>query len=569
MVKADQRSKILVMAGAMLAYCATPWFGFVFDDRKDVLANPTLLHLSSIPGYFVHAGGYLVGNPSFYRPVSGAWTNLNYFLFGLHSAGWHIALLLLHCVAAFLCYRVVLAVMQDAAIATLAALLFAIHPVHVESVAWISGCPDPLAAVFIFLALLFHLRAQEKWQFYLLALAAFAASLLSKETALVFPLLIVVHTLLLGDQPNRFGAVLKRAGPYFLVAAAYIAVRIHILGTFSHTLTPLPWKTQLLTLPSLAVFYARLLCWPAGLSPFYDTPYIKTASFSGFLIPLLVLLAMSALLVWWTRGLRSATDKEEHHSQQAIFFVAWMVLFLVPALNLSAFEPGEIAHDRYLYLPSIGFCALVAIALKQLAEKLHLRQPIRLFATAALATIFCVATIAQTLFWKDDLSLYKRGANIAPNNINAESNLANIYLESGNMAQGIALHQQILKLKPQFVDSYFNLGLAYYNLGDFTQAQSYLQQAIALRPVGGSYFYLGLAQFRKGDLTSAEQSLQRATQLGRPQPDFYAALGVLYETEGRLSLALPELEKALALNPGNSNVRNEVAKVRRQLGQTP
>jgi Tfp pilus assembly protein PilF len=392
---------------------------------------------------------------------------------------------------------------------------------------------------------------------------------LCKETALLFPALVLLHGLLLGTNARRVAAALKQAAPYFVIAAIYIAIRIQVMGAFSHTLTQLSPATLLLTLPSVALFYVRMLFFPTRLSPFYDTPYVTKASFNSFVLPLLALIAIAALLAWWIRGLRRLNGDRESRARQAVFFLIWAILFLIPAFNLSALDPGEIAHDRYLYLPSIGFCALAGIALKQLAEKLHLAPPIRTFAVAGLGIILCTATIAQSVFWKDDLNLYKRGASIAPNNINAQNNLGNVYLETGDFEHGIAAHQKILRLNPRFVDSYFNLGLAYYNLGDMTQAQSYLQQAIALRPSAQTYFYLGLAQFKKGERTQAEQCLQIAAQLEPGRPDFHAALGVLYETEGKLPLALQELEKALSLNPQNTSVRNEVAKIQRQMGQAP
>ena len=85
MIKPYQRSGLIALAGAILAFCATPWFGFVSDDRKQVLNNPTLFHRSSIPGYFAHAGGYLVGDLSYYRPLFGTWMNLNYFFLSAAS----------------------------------------------------------------------------------------------------------------------------------------------------------------------------------------------------------------------------------------------------------------------------------------------------------------------------------------------------------------------------------------------------------------------------------------------------------------------------------------------------
>jgi tetratricopeptide (TPR) repeat protein len=568
MLKADQRSSFLVLSVAILAYCATPWFGFVFDDRKQVLANSTLLHPGSIPGYFLHAGGYLSGDFSYYRPLFGTWMNLNYFLFGLHAPGWHLALLLLHALAAFLCYRLLRAILQDEGMATLGALLFAVHPVHVESVAWVSGSTDPLAAVFILLAFLFYLGARENGLLNVLSWLAFAASLLCKETALLFPFVMLSNGLLMGEETgNKARRALARAIPYFVVAGLYLVARIHVLGAFSHTLAPLPLKVLLFTLPSVAIFYVRQLIVPSGLSPFYDTPYVRTASLTGFGLPVLLLLAIGALLAMWIRSLRKTVTAETKTSRQIAFFIVWTLFFLVPAFNLSALDPGEIAHDRYLYLPSIGFCAVLAIVLKQLAARLKLSAGVRRLAAAGIGIVFCAATIAQSLYWKDDLSLYKRGAAMAPNNINAQNNLANIYLETGDYARGIAAHERILQLNPSFVDSYFNLGLAYYNQGDFVRAQFYLREAIARQPAPASYFYLGLAQFKKGDLLAAEQSLRAANQLDPRRPDFHAALGVLYETEEKLPLALQELEQALALNPQNSNIQKEVAKIKRQLGQ--
>ncbi len=568
MEKIHIRSSLAALAGAVLAYCVAPWFGFVFDDRKQILANPSLLHPASIPGYFTHAGGYLAGDLSYYRPIFGAWMNLNYFLFGLHPAGWHITLILLHVVAVFLCYRMVAAITEDKSVAAIASLLFAVHPAHVESVAWVSGGTDPLAAVFILAAFLLYLAGQENWKTGILGWLAFAASLLCKEATLLFPFVILAHGILLGDRSRKAAAILKSAVPYFVIAAVYLAVRIHVMGAFSHTLTQLSPASLLLTLPSVVLFYVRILIFPTGLSPFYDTPYVRTASFSGFVIPLLVLIAIAGLLVLWIRSLRKPSAADQRGARQVVFFVLWAILFLVPALNLSALDPGEIAHDRYLYLPSIGICALIGMALKQLVEKLQFSQSIRIAGIAGLAVILCSATIAQSIYWRDDQTLYKRGASMAPNNINAQNNLANIYLEAGDFEQGIAVHQRILKLNPQFVNSYFNLGLAYYRLGDLAQAESYLERAVSLRPSGDAYLYLGLAQFKKGELTRAETSLQTATQLDQTRADFHAALGVLYETEGRLPSALEELERALSLNPQNIGVRNEIAKIQKQMGLT-
>src|SRR5215471_13161316 len=146
----------LICLAGTIAYLAVPSFQFVHDDRFIILENPSLLHMSSIPQYFLH---HLWSNkpdmpPTYYRPLFSTWLNLNYALFGPHAAGWHIAALCVHLLASVLTYRLVSTIFGDRATGLLAGLLFAVHPAHVESVAWVSGITDPLTAVFVITAFL-------------------------------------------------------------------------------------------------------------------------------------------------------------------------------------------------------------------------------------------------------------------------------------------------------------------------------------------------------------------------------------------------------------------------------
>ncbi len=562
---------LLVCVSAVVAYAALPGFQFVFDDQRQVLGNPTLLSVSSIPQYFLHHMWSYVPEAlaSYFRPLFSTWLNLNYALFGTHPGGWHIALLCLHVVASFLTYQLVCKVFENQSVGFLAALLFAVHPVHVESVAWVSGGPDPLAAVFGIGSFLLYRKAQgaegsSKPLFVAMSLASYACALLTKEAVLLFPVLILLDLVLLTRKSRTAGAVLVSTLPYFLMSGAYCLIRVAVLGSFSQIKTPLTATALFYTLPSVLLFYLGLLLFPVGLSPFYDTPYVDKADLLHFWTPVLALILGAALMYACIRRL-AANNDDRGIGKKCAFFVLWMAVFLVPALDLKVFDPGEIAHDRYLYLPSVGFCAVLAFLLQQAAVRLGLPRRTQAVAAAALVLWLGAATVAQSYYWRNDLVLYRRGASVAPLNVNAQNNLANVYLDSGDFDRGIALHQKILEKHPAYAESYYNIGMAYYNQRNFPLAQSYFQRAVSLRNSPDWYFYLGMAQFKSSQPAAAESSFREAVRRNPGRSDFHAALGAVYENEGKLALALEEFESAERIKPGNQAVGNEISRIKQQL----
>jgi len=154
----------LVLAATFLAYAAVSSFGFVYDDESQIVHDSFVQQWHFVPAYFTshvwqwiypHVGG------NYYRPVFLLWLLLNFKVFGLHPAGWHLAVLALHLVATWQVYRLALRLTGSQPAAAIAALLFGLHPVHIEAVAWISGVTEPLAAVFILGSLLSWMRYRE------------------------------------------------------------------------------------------------------------------------------------------------------------------------------------------------------------------------------------------------------------------------------------------------------------------------------------------------------------------------------------------------------------------------
>src|SRR5208337_2652811 len=232
----------LVCTVTFLAYLSTLSFGFVYDDKPVIVDNPVIRSWDSLTYYLLPQAASNVAQPaggSFYRPISVLWLRLNYVIFGLNPAGWHVALLAGH---VFMTYLVFVAVekLSRRSVASLAAILFGLHPVHTENVAWLSSVNDLLMSVFVLASFLAYLKFREgrKSKLWMAtSLVLFLAALLAKETAAVFPLLIFAFAVIFAcprsaENSTPFASVFQDGLvciPYFVVLAIFLAVRKSML----------------------------------------------------------------------------------------------------------------------------------------------------------------------------------------------------------------------------------------------------------------------------------------------------------------------------------------------------
>jgi len=513
----------LVLAATFLAYAAVSSFGFVYDDESQIVHDSFVQQWHFVPAYFTshvwqwiypHVGG------NYYRPVFLLWLLLNFKVFGLHPAGWHLAVLALHLVATWQVYRLALRLTGSQPAAAIAALLFGLHPVHIEAVAWISGVTEPLAAVFILGSLLSWMRYREArhrtdfaW-----SLVWFSLGLLTKEQAILVPAFLLAYDRLIARESKSGAGIpirqsLGLLAPFAAVASLYTLARIHALQGFSQRVTDVGIATNLLTIPSLLVFYTRLLLWPVGLSAFYDTGYVRT--FGEALMPLLLCLVMAAA------GLFALVRSR---SRVAAFAAVLLLLPLAPLMKLDIFFRGEIAHDRYLYLPSIGFVLLLGLGFRWAFERRELRD-YALVAVGAVATFFIAATIWQSLNWANNIVLYARGMAIAPNNLVVRNDLANEFMKRGQLDVAIDQYRDVLRRDPTFWLARYNLGYAEYTTGDCAAAVRDLEIAARQNAVDAeTFFYLGDCRFRLGDRQDGAALMRHAIELDPRMPNFRASL---------------------------------------------
>ncbi|MCL5005246.1 MAG: tetratricopeptide repeat protein [Acidobacteria bacterium] len=570
----------VILLLTFLAYSGTLWFHFVYDDRGQILANAQVHYWRFVPHYFGEgvwnfAYPNILGN--YYRPVFLLFLLINYRIFGPYPAGWHLVSVSAQVAVTFLVYRLARRIVGDRKTALIAALIFGLTPVHIESVAWISGVTDPLLALFLLPSFLCYLNGRQSGARRRLWLASslvlYSLAMLAKETALIFPMLIFAFEWLWQNEvetASRWKATLARvrasllpAVPFVLLTVAYLVGRWNVLKGLGHTMMPLALSTIIFTWPRLLCFYLMHLVWPFGLSVFYDVPYVERPGLDSFYLPLAGLIAVGVLVWLWARGLQRISPSAK---RTVAFACVWLLLPFVPLLDLSVLPIGEFAHDRYLYLPSIGFSILVAMAIRQLKGGPRQLLGLPVFQAAVvvgLALVLGVGTAVQDRYWANDLSLYSRGVERTPKNNLARTNLGNAMGEQGHYPQAINLYHEVLARDPHFWLAVYNIGYTYYRMGKLHDAERYLKQAIAINGVDSDeYFYLGLTWLKLGRLKEAAEAVRHAIEL---RPDGFAyhfAMGLILKLEHNPQGALREFKKELKNFPGETGAQQQIEAIR-------
>jgi tetratricopeptide (TPR) repeat protein len=546
----DRVFLIVALLATVLVYVPTLAFPFAADDASQILGNPRVHSWRYIPEYFkTHVWGHLaLGNgergAAYYRPLFLLWELGTWTIFGSNPMGWHASAIALHVLATALVYFLARRIAQNSLAAFVAALLFGIHPIHVEGVTWISGATEPLGAVTFLGSMLCWLRAYDlprplPWR--VAALALYALALLAKETTIVLPAVMMAYQLIV--RRERAGLV-RRMLPYAAVAMFYLLVRQVVLSGTAHT--PIPFTVLLLTWPSVLWFYLRHVLFPVRLSLIYDLPLVTQFSWSGVGLPAAGVALIGACAIWWVRVNRMARFA-------AVWFAAvWALLAILPPLYLRAFSPVEIAHDRYLYLPSIGVCLLLALGLQRMSFRAAA------VGTGALAVFFAGLTLIESRPWSDEVSLFYHATQVAPQSWHAKRQLAFALERSHRYDDAMPLLAAILDATPDDHVAAFAMGACAFHTGNFMEAERMMRRAIALRP---SYQqpYLLLAAILIGQhrVDEAEEQWQqsRAVQLGdRPEPAFHLVRADILMARGDFLGAVAEYRNELEVQPGNQEI---------------
>ena len=550
---------LLVLAGAAV-YANSFGREIIWDDQELPAQAQTLREPAQWLRVFSsnEAGSATAGAEGrlLYRPLTWLSQLIDLRLWGDRVRGYHITNLLLHLLSTLLVYAIGLSLLGSWADrgtvpgkgsrwpAWLAALLFAIHPVHTEAVTWINGRADLLSTCFYLVAFWLYLlyrRREQLWVLFI-SLLAFLLALLSKEMAITLPLAIALFVLCFDPSPWR--APLRQLGrsravkaivealPYLAVAVLYLTLRLAVLGrvfgTADRTAGGLPLAAQVVAL------YLRLLVLPYPLKALRPLSDLQTISGVGaWLAPVVVgvvlLLGVAALRRWRLQG----------------FAVLFFSVTVLPVSGL--FSAGDYAAERFLYLPSLAVCLAAGALLARLWQR---QRTVALALILVIALPWMVLTLARNGVWQDRLTFWSKAVQDSPNSATAHSHLGLVYLDQGQAAQAMAELGRAVELDPQDSDSQNSLGMGYYVQGQLDQAETAFLKAAELGPGAAvAHFNLGVVYGAQGRSEEAVQAYQKALEIDPRSTAAKVNLGFLFTSLERWEESYAQFQGALEIDP--------------------
>ena len=564
---------IVVAAVAAVVYSNTLANGFVSDDNALIFQHPFVPHVRDWPRIFT--AGHYEGTGG-YRPLVTLSFAFNYCFGGRNPVGYHLINILLHAANSVLVLLLLSRLLLGRAAAFVGALIFAVHPIHTEAVAWISGRAEVLAAFFFFIAWLLHLRSRQVTSLWspprVLSAVALFAALLSKENALIFPGVIVAGDVLISRWQSHCDALtnLSRAQRWarlYLPSLAAIALYFIVRGLLYHQpiwrlvrdvqfvdnpLAHVPLIERLLTAGKIQLEYLRLLVWPRHLCADYSYNSVPIVTNIGdpIVLSAFAVCALLFVIAVWSFS----------HRGRLWFGIVFYAFAVAPVANVLTVI-GTIKAERLLYLPSFGLCFIVGVGIVWLSQtRLRLIRFSFAVSTALFAAVIASAGFAtwkRNSVWRDERSLWQSVADTVPNNIKAQLHVGSDALASGDDAKAIGAFRAAMQIDSQSEDAVINLSAALMQDQQYGEATRILENAVSQHPSRAVvHLNLGLAYLGVGRPASAIAELRHACDLDPSNAVTRFNLALALSKTGDPESAVGEYRRALDIDPNYAEAWN-------------
>jgi len=523
------KAVLLILFLTLVVYSNSLGGQFVSDDEYFVVKNVNVKSLKNIPDFFMNRSAVAFADLSLdvYRPVTVLSYAIDYLFWKLNTFGYHLVNVLLHSANAILIFIFLYALFGDIWIAAFASLFFALHPVETEVVSWISGRSSLLFLLFYLSALLLYIRGK-----ILPSLVLFAASLFSKEMAVTLPLLIVAYDIHFPGKESLKRKIYKYI-PYFIIVAAFILIRAFVLKRVSQCgwWGDSPYYTFLSMLVSF-VDYLRVLVLPVNQCAFYITDIYTTIFHPKVLLGLaLLLISLGSIPLVFKR------------SKKMSFFMCWFFITILPVSNIVPLR--ALIAERFLYIPSIGFCVLLAMALAKQ------KKAIATAAAISIVVIYGLLTMIRNEDWRDPVLLAKSIIRVSPHNTWGYSCLGSAYLGDERYADAEKALKKAIVLSPDYSSPKTALGFCYLKAEKYEEAIALLTESLKSDP--RNLETLNLLGICYGSLKKYDEAIKRfesSIAIDKTFVNAYLNLGATYEFLQKHDLAIKEYNRALARSRG-------------------
>ena len=569
------RREFLLCMFLVLATLTVYWqagsYEFVnFDDDAYVTENHHV-HKGLTRESFIWA--FTATDEANWHPLTWLSHMLDFELYGLNPAGHHLTNVLLHSASTVLLFLVLLGMTGSRWRSAFVAALFALHPLHVESVAWVAERKDVLSTLFWILTLWAYLGYVQRPSVrrYLLILLLFALGLMAKPMLVTLPFVLLLLDywplkrieigqsaigLPAASQPSTIaekpGAqafrLLLEKTPLFVLAAVSAFVTFVVQKSWGAVgaLEVYPIKIRVANALVSYVSYMVKMIWPQNLAVFYPHPGQSLPMWQAAAAGLLLLLLSIAVI---------RAGRRQPYLPVGWF---WYLGTLVPVIGLVQVGAQAMA-DRYTYVPLIGLFIMAAWGVPELLAKYRFQRTVLATLATILLVTLTVVSKRQMRHWQNSLTLFQQAVEVTADNYVAHDSLGNALAQQGMLDQAIVHYRESLRIKPNLVNTHNNLGVALLQQGEINRAMAQYYQALRLKPDSAeTHNNLGVALFTVGQLDQAIGHYLTAIKLDPNFGKAYNNLGNVLARKGKLDEAISQYSRALELKPNYPEAHNNL-----------
>ena len=550
------RTDYLICAGLLVSVLIVFWptLGHEFINYDDF---SYVVHNSRVKNGFTWAGiqwAFTSTYASNWHPLTWLSHMLDCQLFGLRPGGHHFMNLLFHAantILLFLLLRTMTGALWRSAIV---GLLFAVHPLHVESVAWVAERKDLLSTFFMLLTLSAYVSytRQPGWKRYILVILLFTVGLMAKPMLVTMPFILLLldfwpldRMVMDGKSREQKYAVMKRLvlekAPLFLLSAVSSVITLFAQTSAIWNLADIPLPTRLGNALISYVKYLGLTFWPKNLAIIY--PYPDSLGFLEILFASVVLIIISI-------GVFLAVKKRRYLP----FGWFWFLGTLVPVIGIVQVGSQAMA-DRYTYIPLIGIFIMLSWGGYDFFERFKWSAKIAEITLAGLILILMTLSANQVVHWKNGITLFQHTIRVTSDNYVAHNNLGIALAHRGKRDEASAHFREALRINPIYTHARYNLALNCQNEGKLDEAIVHYRELIRLSPSADGRNNLAVALMARGEYDKAAEQLLKVIQDDPGHARAYNNYGVILMQKGDTDAARIQFEKSLYFDPNYENAR--------------
>jgi Flp pilus assembly protein TadD len=535
-----------------------------YDDNYYVSENQHVLNGLTLDGIIWAFTTNLTG---YWHPLTWLSLMLDCQLFGPNPGPIHLINVLLHLANTLLLFAVLKKMTGSLWPSAFVAAAFALHPMHVESVAWIAERKDVLSTFFLLLTLAAYAGYVSRPSVfrYIAALAAFALGLMAKPMLVTLPFMLLLldywplnrferqpAKVQMRQAPQNASGAYKRSVwhqiiiekiPFFVLSAIISVLTFWIQRSLgiAPDVTRLPLESRVANVFLSYVRYIGKMFWPQNLAAFYPFD-IGGFPFWQVVLCALLLLVISILVIYFGGKRR-----------YLIVGWFWFIGILVPVIGLIQ-SGGQGWADRYTYISYIGLFIMIAWGLPELLSKWPYRKIALGIAAAMVLTAMGIGTCRQVGYWKNNSTLFTHAVEVTQNNYIAHNDFGVAYGKLGRWQDAIEAYKQAIRIKPDYADAHYNLGVAYGKLGRYQDAVEAYKQAIRINPdFAEAHDNLGNIYGKRGRYQDAAEAFKQAIRIKPDFADAHYNLGVTYFMTDDKGSALEEYKILKTLDAEQAN----------------